>query len=66
MNDDQMVDDWHVIKSVLLKEMRLSATLDHMRQCADALFVARLMIEQITRECTMTIPAGDARDVRDT
>jgi hypothetical protein len=45
--DSKMPQDWHFIKSVLLKEIFTSDTYDHICKCCLALSHARRMAESI-------------------
>ena len=50
IHDNKMPGGWHMIKSVLLKEMQTAANFHLCEQAAGALFHARLIGESIARE----------------
>ena len=53
MHDNQMPKGWHLIKTVLLEEMKTAKSFHLCILCADALFHARLLGRQVARNTEM-------------
>lgn len=53
MHDDHMPQGWHLIKSVLLKELKTASSFHLCHEAAQALFHARLIGESISREASV-------------
>ena len=49
-HDREMPEGWHIIKSVLIDEIRTASNFDLCHRAADALFHARFIGERVAKE----------------